>query len=214
MYISHILYRVHDFETSVARLLEAGFKVDIAKDGDKPYHAIIWFRQGPYLEIIKPEDYPAIDPELLKIEGNIYFQEWVNNWKTKDQRWCDFAIETEAIHLDHESEILKNHNIRFKMHEVLMEFPQGLQGWQSIVTEDRAFPFLVSSYRMDPRPYKPMDHPNGVQAVEQVLIGTEGLNLDLFDELMSDSNYYSLVPGKGVLTVTLKDSELKFENLL
>lgn len=214
MFISHVLYRVNDLTASISRLEEAGFVVDVVRDAEKPYHAIVWFKQGPYLEIIKPEDFPPISPELLKIKGNELFVQWAERWKTDTQRWCDFAIESAATDLDAESDVLRRHGLGFKMNQTAFETAMGTQGWQQIVTEDMAFPFLVSAYAIDPRPYKNADHPNGIREVETVLLGSDGLNLPLFNALVTNHNWFTLVAGQGVQTVRFKDSKVSFENIL
>ena len=51
MKISHVLYKVNNLEDTVSQFRNQGFTVEYGKK-DKPYNALIYFEEGPYIESV------------------------------------------------------------------------------------------------------------------------------------------------------------------
>lgn len=57
LYISHVLYKVNDLNKSVNEFINKGFHVEFGSK-NRPHNALIYFSDGPYIELIKAPLYP------------------------------------------------------------------------------------------------------------------------------------------------------------
>ena len=58
LYLSHVLYKVNDLNKSVNEFIKKGFHVEFGSKS-APHNALIYFSEGPYIELIKEFIYPV-----------------------------------------------------------------------------------------------------------------------------------------------------------
>lgn len=79
MKVSHILYKVNNLEESVLKFQDEGFNVEY---GSKihPHNALIYFSEGPYIELLEKAPVSSFIKVLLRVigKGNIAdrFLQW------------------------------------------------------------------------------------------------------------------------------------------
>lgn len=69
MKVSHVLYKVDDLNKTVEEFRKKGFTVEYGKR-DKPYNALIYFEQGPYIELIQNMNMPKWVQVPLRLFGH------------------------------------------------------------------------------------------------------------------------------------------------
>jgi hypothetical protein len=214
MFISHVLYKVDHLADAVKKLEKGGFQVHVPGNVEDAFHAIVWFETGPYLEVIVPEKSMSIPHWIMNLTGYGLFVKRQKKWCDSPIGWCDFGIESYSYDLKREKEILRNLNIKFKAFNPKVKNPEGEEiNWWNVVIGDNNFPFMVSAYNIDPRPTK-IVHPNGAREVESVLLGKEGFDKTLFQNLMTCKQWYDFTDGSGVQGVSFKGTSISFEEIL
>lgn len=216
MFVSHVLYKVENLSQSVKKLIDAGYSVHVPGDLETAFHALVWFKKGPYLELIMPEKSMPVPQWAMRFFGYGLFVKRQKKWCDSPQGWCDFGLENTKQHLDVEKTILKQSKIKFKEFHPKAKNESGQTiSWYNVVTEDNHFPFLVSPYNIDPRP-REIIHPNGAYEVDKVFIGEKHFNKKLFDRLVDCKNWYEFTQKKdvGIQGVSIKGSTVRFEDIL
>lgn len=214
MFISHVLYKVENLQQAVEKLTDEGFIVHTPGNLKNAYHAIVWFEKGPYLELIVPEKSMNLPHWIMNLTGYGLFVKRHKKWCESPQGWCDLGIESDKTDLTREKEILKKHGVPYKqVHPKVRNGAGQVVSWYNVVTDDYYFPFLVSGYNINSRP-SGIVHPNGATEVDKVFMGKENFNQTLFKDLMTCENWYEMVEGEGVQGVSIKGTNIKFEESL
>ena len=68
MKVSHVLYKVKDLEESVKKFQNLGFKVEYGSKS-KPHNALIYFSEGPYIELLHKAPVPIYVNIILRLLG-------------------------------------------------------------------------------------------------------------------------------------------------
>lgn len=68
MKVSHILYKVKDLDEAVRKYRADGFVVEYGKLKN-PHNALVYFSEGPFLEIFKQSGMPKFAKSILRLLG-------------------------------------------------------------------------------------------------------------------------------------------------
>lgn len=79
MKVSHILYKVKNLDEAVKKYKEQGFLVEYGQK-KAPYNAVIYFSEGPYLELLGNVKLSNFKVFLLKLFGKNKVAERINGW--------------------------------------------------------------------------------------------------------------------------------------
>lgn len=213
--LSHVLYRVQDLHGAVKKLRQAGFMVEYGTAPEKAYNAMIWFDKGVFIEIYKHPELPVGIKWLMKRTGYKTIVQRMDKWKTTENNWCEWSLESKMTDLQTWKRFFKREKIPFKSHKTRRKTKEGkMLSWHLLIPEDIQFPFLMSAYTPNPRPQKNI-HPNGVTGVNSLIVGEEKLNILLLNKLLTIDTSLKLIKGKtGLQTVTLSDPSVKIEKIL
>lgn len=213
--LSHVLYRVKDLHAAIEKLQDAGFIVEYGTSPQKAYNALIWFKEGVFVEIYSNSGLPRWVKWLMKIVGYQPVLDRMNKWEQVEEGWCEWSLETTANHLTEQKVWFKERNIPFKFHKTKRKDIKGQTlKWELLMPHAIDFPFLMSAYVPNPRPQK-NNHPNGIIGVYKLVVGTEKLDTKVLQQLLLDQTALELVAGKkGLQTIEFVDSSLKIEDIL
>ena len=64
MKLGHILYKVDDLDRAVQEYIEKGFTVEYGRKNN-PYNAVIYFAEGPYLELFYNSGMPSFVKKIF-----------------------------------------------------------------------------------------------------------------------------------------------------
>ncbi|MDO4753943.1 MAG: VOC family protein [Bacillota bacterium] len=197
MKLSHILMKVDNLDRAVREYREKGFVVEygIAKN---PYNALIYFSEGPYIELIARTGMPSFIKVLFRLFGKGAVVDLIQNIDDAPPgAYCELALENYKDNLDEERAILKKHGLesagipsgRNDTHGRKMRF-------KIAATSDRRVPFMMTYFSEDPKP-KDFVHPNGIRRVKRVVFRTDAKFFDVINELCDDEGL-RLEEGKGI----------------
>ncbi|MEM7800146.1 MAG: VOC family protein, partial [Chloroflexota bacterium] len=79
MKLGHILLKVDDLDEAVKEYTEKGFTVEYGKKKN-PYNALIYFAEGPYLELFHRSGMPSFAKLILKLIGKKALVDRLNRW--------------------------------------------------------------------------------------------------------------------------------------
>lgn len=101
MKVSHMILKVNDLQKAVEEYREKGFSVEYGS-AKRAYNAIIYFSDGPYLELLASTGMPEMMKRLLCLSGKKKFADRLDLWDTHEGGPCGLALETYESNLERE----------------------------------------------------------------------------------------------------------------
>ncbi|WP_299119166.1 VOC family protein [uncultured Tenacibaculum sp.] len=196
MKVSHILYKVKNLDAGVEKFRQEGFTVEYGTK-KKPYNAIIYFSEGPYLELIGAIKLPSIISFLMKLFGKGKVVERINNWHYSKEGLIAVCLENYKTNLSQEKKILTKYNQKyFERPSKRLDIKNRLLKFKVLFPNELKIPFLMTYFNIDPKP-KNYVHTNGIKKIKSISFGTEKEFIPLINELCDDDTL-KLFLGEGV----------------
>lgn len=202
MNVSHILYKVDKLDNAVQRFRKEGFTVEYGTKKN-PHNALIYFSQGPYLELFHNSGMPGFLKSILSISGKKAFIDRLNQWEHSQEGLIGMALENYSDNLESERSILRRYN------ENMFIIPSKRRDSKGRVLkftcgfpDNMKIPFMMTYFSQDPKPVDYV-HPNGVESIESISFGTDKHLLALIHELCDDKRM-KLFAGAGVKDLRYK----------
>ncbi|SHO53978.1 VOC family protein [Anaerocolumna xylanovorans] len=203
MKVSHIIYKVSDLEEAVREFKDRGFEVEMGSKKN-PYNAIIYFSEGPYLELLASSGMPKFFKSLLRCFGKGRFADRLDYWDTHKGGPCAVALENYRKDLNEESAVLKRNNQGyFQMNSRRNDTKGRKLRFTCLFPDEMQIPFFMTYFNIDPKP-KNFVHANGVKRIKNISFGTREQFIPIIDELCDD-NTLTVFTGDGV-----KDLEFEY----
>ncbi len=206
---SHILCKVHDLDAAVKGWEDLGFTVQLGDAPGKAINALIWFENGPFIELIdmKKAQPPAIFRWLMKIVSPRGMLRRFDAWRAAPEGWCDFAIETHEGSVTPEVKRLREMGMKIFGPVKNQRTPPDSVSitTQTAFPHNPALPILMGAYQPDPRP-QTITHENGATAVASVTVSVpDECRADWSLALDDNDPWLTLVSGPpAVKSVTLE----------
>src|SRR5205085_5346420 len=89
---SHVLCTVDDLGQAVQDFTDLGFTVEWGSDPRRAHNALIWFPEGPFIEL-------AHFPESIDTPADAALGERLARWAAPGEGWRDLALETDSTEL-------------------------------------------------------------------------------------------------------------------
>lgn len=200
----HIIYKVHDLEQAVKAWQEQGFQVEYGRV-ENPINALIYFSQGPYIELLKTTGFPKLFYQVFKFFGLGKKVARFNYWDTCKEGICGFCIEKQTGTLDSEIAFLKKHGIKGLYLKRLkrVDVHQRVLNYQCFFPQEIHFPFLMRYFEVDPKPLN-LVHPNGVKRIKHIIYKINQQQAELLKQLVDDA---SLIIEVGSVTIPVIEYE-------
>lgn len=196
MKVGHILYKVNNLDEAVARFKQDGFTVEYGKKKN-PYNALIYFSEGPYLELIGNMKLPWIVNFFLKQFGKRKLVERINSWHYSEEGLIGLCIENYYSDLEKEKKIFKNNGQQFfEKRSKRLDVKNRPLKFKVLFPDEIQIPFLMTCFNIDPKP-KNYTHPNGIKAISNISFGTKEELIPMIQELCDDK-ILKLFIGNGV----------------
>lgn len=186
MRAGHLIYKVADLDEGVRQWRENGFVVEYGTSKN-PYNALIYFSEGPYIELLASTGMPKFVKGILKVMGKGELVKRFDDWDYGEERWSGFCIEREFGDLEREINFLKTHGrggFHLKRGRRIDVQGRDLR-YQCFFPSDMGLPFLMSYFNIDPKPLD-FTHPNGVRRVGDIVYETDMDSAELVGKLMKD----------------------------
>ncbi len=186
MKVSHIILKVADLDKAVADFRKKGFVVEYGKEKN-PYNALIYFSEGPFLEIMASTGMQGFIKKLLRLFGKAKVAERLDYWDAHKGGYCGLALENYETNLDKETAILKKYGEKWFLMNNRRNDTKGRRlRFKCVFPDNLAIPFFMTYFNVDPKP-KDFIHPNGIKGIKSVSFGTAETFIPLIRELCDDS---------------------------
>lgn len=197
MQASHVILKVSNLDDAILEYQQKGFAVE-AGHSRNPTNALIYFSQGPYLELLDGSHIPGFVKKLMRWFGLGKFVEVVDRWDTCPPGLCTLVLEKEyGENLNKEVDILKRHGHNCFIRSGGRKDAKGRDlKWTVGFTDDTQLPLLMTYFNIDPKP-KNFTHPNGITGITGVRFGTREDLIGLVKAL-SDDPMLKIEVGEGI----------------
>ena len=202
MKVSHILYKVNNLDISVKEWRDKGYIVEYGREKN-PYNALIYFSEGPYLELFNNSSMPKFIKLILCIFGKSAMVKRMNLWENSKEGLIAVSLENYSISLNKELKILESLNIKyFKTSSKRKDTKGRLLKYIVAFPDEMKIPFLMTYFNIDPKP-KNFCHPNEVVGIKSISFGTDKKFFKIINELCDDP-ILKLYKGDGVKNIVYK----------
>ncbi len=210
MKLSHILYKVDNLKESKKEFEDLGFVVEYGSKYN-PHNALIYFSEGPYIELLEraPISIPA--KYILKFIFKDYVLKRLNSWAIAPKGFFEICLETADLTFKNTKSILKANKEPFFITKSKRLDPKNrLLRWKLLFPRTLSLPFFMTRFNINPKP-KDFIHPNGVKKVRQLTYGTDPKNIPILMKLCFD-NSLNIVEGNGIKEITFDaEKEINFK---
>ena len=199
LYISHVLYKVNDLNKSVNEFIKEGFHVEFGSKKN-PHNALIYFSEGPYIELIKAPPVSKFSKMLLKLMGKQKLVDRFNNWENSKPGYFEICLETYSNNFKNEIKILNRYDQKYFLTSSKRLDPKNrLLKWKLLFPMEVNLPFFMTYFNIDPKP-KNFVHPNGISKIQKVVYGLDKKFKSLLEDLCEDDLFF-FKEGSGELQV-------------
>lgn len=206
MKLGHIIFKVNDLDEAVKEYIKKGFIVEYGKKKN-PCNALIYFAEGPYLELLHDTGMPNVAKKIFKFIGKKAFVHRLNTWENCREGLLGVALENDRFDVEIEKNILDKADLKyFKSRSGRTDVKNRKLRFKGIFPDDMEIPVLSSKFNINVRPPKNYVHPNGVKGVKSVSFGTAEKFISVIKQLCDDDKLRLFI-GEGV-----KDLEFQYVN--
>lgn len=200
MKVSHVLYKTKNLRDSVIKFQEMGFQVEFGSK-HQPHNALIYFSEGPYIELLEKAPVPAYINFILVLLGKGKVAKRFNYWKNVEEGFFGLCLENDGDDFEKEVAVLKRNNQKYFITKSKRTDPfDRLLRWKLLFPYEIKLPFFMTYFNIDPKP-KRFIHPNGVKRIKAISFGTDANLIPIINDLCDDK-LLQLHVGDGVEKVT------------
>lgn len=200
MKLSHIIYKVNNLHTAVEEFKNKGFVVEYGTIKN-PYNALIYFSNGPYLELLASTGMPSFAKKMLRLFGKNKIVDRLDFWDNHNVGPCGLHLENYSIDLNKEKDILKKYNQKFFQMNAGRKDTKGRHlKFKCLFPDELGIPSLMTYFNIDPKPNN-FVHPNGVSRIKNISFGTKKEFIPVINELCDDDTlnlFISKNPGDEI----------------
>ncbi|WP_337186911.1 VOC family protein [Phenylobacterium sp.] len=166
--LSHILIRVADLHAAVATYRALGFTCVWGADPDRAHNALIYFEEGPFLELFTPPAPSKARDGAVSLVAGPRAAARLRRWATPGEGPIEYAVEIPDFELGASRADLRKAGIRMsRPFRGRRRRPDGIElAWWLSMPSDLELPFLMGTYRpADDQPPEARRHLNGARRV-------------------------------------------------
>lgn len=101
MRLGHIIYVVKDLDKAVGEWRKKGFTIEYGRTKN-PMNALIYFSEGPYIELLKDGGMSAAARKIMRLFGKGEFMNRFDYWANAPEGWTSLCIEKNPGGLEQE----------------------------------------------------------------------------------------------------------------
>lgn len=200
MKVSHVLYKTNNLEASFKEFEKLGYKV-VNGSRKKPHNALIYFSEGPYIELLEKAPVSSFLKVILRLLGKGKVVDRFNSWENSTQGFFEICLETNTTNFKKEEKILaKFEEGYFITNSKRIDVSNRVLKWKLLFPNQIKIPFLMTQFNINPKP-KNFVHPNKIKRIKQISYSTEASIIPVINELCND-DILQLFIGKRDCKVT------------
>ena len=202
MKVSHVLFKTNDLKKTFKEFEKSGFKVEYGSK-KKPHNALIYFSEGPYIEILEKAPVSSFIKLILRLIGKGYLAERFTSWENAEEGFFEICLENNTSNFRAEKKLLKQLGEKYFVTQSKRIDPMNrILKWKLLFPRQIKIPFLMTPFNMNPKP-KNFIHSNKVRKIQRILYGSQPQFIPLLTELCDDDTL-QLFEGTGVKEVLYK----------
>lgn len=202
MELSHVLHKVNDLQKAVSHFREQGFHVEFGSKR-RPTNALIYFSEGPYIELLERAPISVLSKVLLRCIGKGAVADRLEAWSRSDEGWFEICLENQRDDFSQEVEVMKRHGEPYFITSSARTDPSDRRlRWKLLFPLNNTLPFLMTYFNVDPKPAG-FVHPNGVVGISNVTYCAPRENLPLLRALCDD-DVLTVQEGERAIEVTYR----------
>ena len=199
MKVSHVLFKTNDLKKTFKEFEKSGFKVEYGSK-KKPHNALIYFSEGPYIEILEKAPVSSFRKLILRFIGKGYLAERFTSWENAQEGFFEICLENNTSNFRAEKKLLKQLGEKYFVTQSKRIDPMNrILKWKLLFPRQIKIPFLMTPFNIDPKP-KNFIHPNKIKRIQQVSYVTDPNIISIINELCNDDTL-QLITGKKGCTV-------------
>ena len=199
MKVSHVLFKTNDLKKTFKEFEKSGFKVEYGSK-KKPHNALIYFSEGPYIEILEKAPVSSFMKLILRLIGKGYLAERFTSWENAEEGFFEICLENNTSNFRAEKKLLKQLGEKYFVTQSKRIDPMNrILKWKLLFPRQIKIPFLMTPFNIDPKP-KNFIHPNKIKRIQQVSYVTDPNIISIINELCNDDTL-QLITGKKGCTV-------------
>ena len=200
MKVSHVLYKTNNLEASFKEFEKLGYKV-VNGSRKKPHNALIYFSEGPYIELLEKAPVSSFLKVILRLLGKGKVVDRFNSWENSTEGFFEICLETNTTNFKKEEKILaKFEEGYFITNSKRIDASNRVLKWKLLFPNQTKIPFLMTKFNINPKP-KNFVHPNKIKRIKQISYSTEASIIPVINELCND-DILQLFIGKRDCKVT------------
>ena len=200
MKVSHVLYKTNNLEASFKEFEKLGYKV-VNGSRKKPHNALIYFSEGPYIELLEKAPVSSFLKVILRLLGKGKVVDRFNSWENSTEGFFEICLETNTTNFKKEEKILaKFGEDYFITNSKRIDVSNRVLKWKLLFPNQIKIPFLMTQFNINPKP-KNFVHPNKIKRIKQISYSTEASIIPVINELCND-DILQLFIGKRDCKVT------------
>ena len=200
MKVSHVLYKTNNLEASFKEFEKLGYKV-VYGSRKKPHNALIYFSEGPYIELLEKAPVSSFLKAILRLLGKGKVVDRFNSWENSTEGFFEICLETNTTNFKKEEKILaKFEEGYFITNSKRIDVSNRVLKWKLLFPNQIKIPFLMTQFNINPKP-KNFVHPNKIKRIKQISYSTEASIIPVINELCND-DILQLFIGKRDCKVT------------
>lgn len=182
----HLIYKVKDLQEAVKEWEAKGFVVEYGRR-EKTNNALIYFSQGPYIELLENTGIPVIAKIIAKLFGRPKNLERFFYWDECEEGWQGLCIEKDSGDLDEEVKFLAKRCIKGLLLNNLKRIDTKNRElrYRCFFPHGTSFPFLMIYFSIDPKPQN-FTHPNGVKGIKKIVFKIAPAQAKILKVLVQD----------------------------
>ena len=200
MKVSHVLYKTNNLEASFKEFEKLGYKV-VYGSRKKPHNALIYFSEGPYIELLEKAPVSSFLKVILRLLGKGKVVDRFNSWENSTEGFFEICLENNTTNFKKEEKILaKFKEGYFITNSKRIDVSNRVLKWKLLFPNQIKIPFLMTQFNINPKP-KNFVHPNKIKRIKQISYSTEASIIPVINELCND-DILQLFIGKRDCKVT------------
>lgn len=205
--VNHLLYKVDNLKESVDYYRNLGFTVEYGRK-EKPYNALIYFQEGPYIELINNMNMPWYLRIFLRLIGKKRFMQGMINQENESEGFIRICFECEKSELEKICSMYRKYRKNIMKIKVKRVDTKGRKlQCQTIFPEEEKIPFVRTPFENNYK-IENASHPNGAKRIISVEYGINDDDQNLLHEMNSDK-ILKLKQGTGISHVIIETSTQK-----
>lgn len=196
MKVSHLLYKANNLQDSFNKFRELGFKVEYGTK-KAPHNALVYFSQGPYIELLEKAPVSRFIKILLRLIGKGKVVDRFDSWEAANEGFFEICLENYCQDFKEEEKILQKFGIKYFLTKSRRQDPSGrVLKWSLLFPYELRLPFLMTYFNVDPKPPN-YTHPNGIKRIKHISYGTSPKLMPVLTALCDD-NVIDFCIGTGI----------------